>query len=764
MHTTDTSVLTAAHAYASRGWRVIPIRPGTKHPPMPEWQNVATTDVDTITAWFTGPYHRCGVGIVTGAASGLFVVDVDLAAGKRGDDTLTELIATHAHDWPDTVMARTGGGGRHYLFAWPLGEPIRNSAGSRLGEGLDVRGEGGQIVAPPSLHPSGVAYGWEPDAGPDDVAVSPAPDWLLDILTGVSAGADARQPHLAGRKEPAAPADRDDDSPAAWFNERTSWEELLVPDGWTAGTVRGAETRWTRPGKVRREGISATTGHDGRDVLKVFTSSVVDLEAERAYSRFGYLAATRYGGDRSACARALRAEMGGPSPLGPLELPWEATEPSEVIDGAAGPPEPATLALGPRGGIMVAALARRVRDDLAIEAGEDGRLWRYHSGVYRPDGQAWAKARTCELLGDRYGAKHVEEVLSWLRAAFLPTIGIEPDARWINCTNGMLDWSTGELLVHDPAFRSVWQVPVPWRETEVNGGEAVLDFLELVVPPDAVGFVLEVIGYALFSGNPFRKAVLLLGPGRNGKSTFLALVRALLGSENCAAVPLQTLAENRFAGSTLFGKTANIAGDLDARAVKRTDLFKMLTGGDPIFTERKYGDAFHFICWALPVFAANEVPSSPDHSAAWHDRWLIIPFDRRFTEEEADPKLLAKLTTPEELEALFLLAVRGLQNLMTRGRFEVPASVEAAGMDYRARNDPILAFLLERCVFDLEVWLPRADLYRAYRDWCGQERRVVEGATSFVRGVRRVGPDLPLVPTERIRNGVRGWAGLGWST
>lgn len=737
----------AALGYAARCWRVAPIEPGTKWPPMKEWQHVATIDEATIRMWYKHRYHDHGVGIMTGPTSGVLVIDVDTADGKLGAESLAALEAAHG-SLPDTVTAITGSGGRHLYFRYPTDREIRNGAAKYLGPGLDVRGDGGQVVAPPTIHQdTHQPYRWAEGRAPDEIELADCP-WL-DVLD---------PPVPPPVEVPMVPVDDDVGSPAAWFNERTTWYELLEADGWTPGGANGnGEVRWTRPGKTRREGISATTGHNGRDCLKVFTSST-DLDADGAYSRFGYWAATRYGNDRSACARALRVEMGdSPSLIRSQPLDWE---PGGVEDD----PTPEPLPRGPRGGIVTAELGRRVRDDLGLELGADGRLWRYDNGVYRPDGDAWAKARTCGLLGPRYTRSLVDEVLGWMRAHRLPTIGIQPDPRWINTTNGMVDWATGERYDHDPIFRSTWQVPHPWPINGVPDNEVVLDFLEQVLPGDAVTFALELFGYALLSANPLRKAVLLLGPGGNGKSTFLGLLRALLGVDNVAAVPLQTLAENRFAGASLFGKAANISGDLDARAIKRTDLFKMLTGGDLIFAERKFGHAFSFICWALPVFAANEAPISSDQSSAWFDRWLVVPFTRRFGEDEVDPNTLARITRPDALEGLLYLAVAGLRELMARGHFIEPDSVRKAGGEYRERLDTVQGFLAERCCFDSEVWLPRADLYRAYRDWCTTNGRLPLAAYTFTDHLRRYLVESSIDVVERKRSGVRGWAGIGWSS
>jgi hypothetical protein len=151
--------LDAALDYAARGWRVIPVPNGEKFPRgFPNWQTAGTTDTATITTWWTtNPDH--GVGILTGPESGIFVIDIDVADGKAGDDTLHDLEAIHGQ-LPATATVRTGSGGLHLYFTWPDGTDIRNSASGALGPGIDVRGAGGFVVAPPSVHPNGHPYQW----------------------------------------------------------------------------------------------------------------------------------------------------------------------------------------------------------------------------------------------------------------------------------------------------------------------------------------------------------------------------------------------------------------------------------------------------------------------------------------------------------------------------------------------------------------------------------------------------------------------------
>jgi replicative DNA helicase len=285
--------LIAALDYAHHGLRVLPIKPGEKRPPMPAWQDAATTNPERINSWWSGLYAGHGVGIATG--HGVFVLDVDISDGKAGDETLRALEDSYG-PLTDTVRVITGSGGAHIYYRYPEGTEIRNDAGRKLGPGLDIRGTGGQVVAPPTLHPtSGQQYAWEDGCGLDDIEIAEAPDWLLELLTA--------QPDITPSVMPTVTAG--DDGPAARYNDSTNWTDLLTRDGWTLShTDRTGCQHWVRPGKDARDGTSATVNYEGRDILRVFTSSVAGLP-EGAYNRFGYTAAMHHNGDRSAFASEL---------------------------------------------------------------------------------------------------------------------------------------------------------------------------------------------------------------------------------------------------------------------------------------------------------------------------------------------------------------------------------------------------------------------------------------------------------------------------
>jgi hypothetical protein len=168
----------AAQLYASLGWAVFPCtgkRPLTRH-----GLRDATRDASEVCA-FWAKHEDANVGVVTGAVSAIVGLDIDPKNG--GDDSLARLEKENA-PLPPTRTVRTGSGGRHLYFKHP-GVAVPNSAG-KLGRGLDVRGDGGYLIAPPSLHPDGGTYEWLDERDPVD-----APAWLLALV-------------VAPKQEPAA--------------------------------------------------------------------------------------------------------------------------------------------------------------------------------------------------------------------------------------------------------------------------------------------------------------------------------------------------------------------------------------------------------------------------------------------------------------------------------------------------------------------------------------------------------------------------------
>lgn len=191
--------------YSRRGWPVLPlhtVRDGrcsccrwdcqssAKHPKINGGHRAASTDPKQITDWWR-QWPEANLGIATGAAAGFFVLDVD--PRNLGDESLAELQRKYG-ELPETIRSFTGGGGQHLFFKLPTDRPIKSGTPF---QGIDIKGGlasgdgGGFVVAPPSIHRSGLRYAWDVHAHPDDLPIAVAPAWLVAAVAAID---DQRHP------------------------------------------------------------------------------------------------------------------------------------------------------------------------------------------------------------------------------------------------------------------------------------------------------------------------------------------------------------------------------------------------------------------------------------------------------------------------------------------------------------------------------------------------------------------------------------------
>lgn len=168
-----TDTVAFAKKYVERGWQVFPLQARQKTP-LVKWADVATSDERMAVGWWDND-PDANIGIACGRRSGIVVLDID--AGKDGYESMQALVEEYGQ-LPETPIAKTGGGGEHIFFKHP-GIEIRNSAG-KLGAGLDIRGDGGYVVAAPSIHPSGQSYEWL--VKPSVIPLADMPQWMIDKL------------------------------------------------------------------------------------------------------------------------------------------------------------------------------------------------------------------------------------------------------------------------------------------------------------------------------------------------------------------------------------------------------------------------------------------------------------------------------------------------------------------------------------------------------------------------------------------------------
>jgi len=389
-------------------------------------------------------------------------------------------------------------------------------------------------------------------------------------------------------------------------------------------------------------------------------------------------------------------------------------------------------------------------------------IYRYNnSGLYLPDGEAFIEREAQKLLGSNALSHTINEVVNWIRRETytkLSDFDRNPDI--LNCLSGLLDMRTLELGEHTPDYPSLIQIPV-FYDPKLDA-PAISKFLTEILKPEDIDPILELFGYCLLRKLPIQKAFLLIGEGANGKSTLIELLRAFLGKNNCSSVSLQELEEDKFKKAELFGKLANLSSDIPSKGLHHIGTFKMLTGGDKITAERKFGHPFQFTNFAKLVFSANRPPKiyNEDTLALWR-RFIIIDFPNIFPDDVADKHLLEKLTTEAELAGLLNLALKGHQRLLSNDTFSYHKTVEDIAERYTILSDPILSFVNDQCELDGDATIDKQDLYDYFVQYC-QDRSIPPiSKESFGRNLKN-SPTLKVGSTRSRSDGHRAycWRGI----
>jgi len=309
--------------------------------------------------------------------------------------------------------------------------------------------------------------------------------------------------------------------------------------------------------------------------------------------------------------------------------------------------------------------------------------------------------------------------------AWLDTDGPDP-AECVNFRNGILHLPT--LLSEGP--EAALSPPTPLYFTanaldfdfDPNPPEpkAWLSFLESVWPddPESILALQQWFGYLLTPDTSQQKILLLLGPKRAGKGTIIRTIADLVGANNIASPRLTELAEPK-GTECLIGKSvalcgeSRITGRADSQAI--VEIFLSVSGEDPQTIPRKYKSAWIGHLTTRFVLASNELPRLGDYSEAILSRLFILKFTESFEGRE-DRQLQKKLK--DELPGILLWALAGWESLRAAGGFTQPASGMEEMDEFKDLNNPIGAFLADRCEVHPEEWVAKSQLYAAWVEWC----------------------------------------------
>ena len=349
----------------------------------------------------------------------------------------------------------------------------------------------------------------------------------------------------------------------------------------------------------------------------------------------------------------------------------------------------------------------------------NNQLHLYKDGIYIP-GQTEIESAMISHIPQLNRAKRAE-VMAYLDILIRENTEAA-DANLIAFRNGLYNIADDSFIQFTPEHVITnkinwdWNPHAYWEQTD--------EVLNNIACQDAAirSLLEEMIGYCLFRRNELGKAFILTGSGSNGKSTFLNVLKTMLGKRNLSVLDLKKLGD-RFSTVMLFGKLANIGDDISDEFVTDAAEFKKIVTGETIDAEQKGQPKFDFEPYVKLIFSANNIPriGKGRDSSAILRRLVIVPFNAKFdvTNPDFKPFIGDSLKGQESMEYLIQLGIQGLKRVLTNRKFTASKKVQAELEEYEETNNPILGFFKE-CESD-EITLenePTNKVYKKYQEYC----------------------------------------------
>lgn len=340
--------------------------------------------------------------------------------------------------------------------------------------------------------------------------------------------------------------------------------------------------------------------------------------------------------------------------------------------------------------------------------------------------------------------KHIPQLNRAKRAEVLTYLDIlirdntpATEANWIAFRNGLLNIYTDEFVPF--SHEHVITNKIDWDYNPNAYDELTDQTLDKIACHDEKVRMLleEMVGYTMFRRNELGKAFILTGSGSNGKSTFLNMLKTMLGRRNISALDLKKL-NDRFSTVMIFGKLANIGDDISEEFITDAADFKKIVTGETIDAEQKGQPKFEFEPYVKLLFSANNIPriGKGRDSTAILRRLIIVPFHARFKSSDPDfvPFIGDKLKSQESIEYLVQLGIKGLKRVLMTRNFTESESVQRELEEFEENNNPMVGFFKEIEKDEIENE-PTNEVYRRYTVYCAENGLQPTSQIGFSRQV-----------------------------
>jgi putative DNA primase/helicase len=317
----------------------------------------------------------------------------------------------------------------------------------------------------------------------------------------------------------------------------------------------------------------------------------------------------------------------------------------------------------------------------------------YENGVYQRGGEIIIEKELENEYSYELKTSIIYEVKGHIkRHTFVKPEEFDRDHNIINLKNGLYHIKENKLKPHSPDYYSINQKS--FGHNSLAKSQLLGKFLREVLFPNEIRTAVELMAYTFVRDNPYELLCILIGNGSNGKNVFTGVLTNLHGNKNVSNVSLKKMNGNRFALADLENKDVNIDTELSTEIITDISTLKKLTGKQPIRIERKNKDAYDVLLHAKLFFSANKTPLIQDDSDARFRREIYLTFPYQFEEgKNADPRLLEKLSTEDELSGIFNSIMVALRRIQKNDKIYLnQKSIQERRERHELIKDPIFSF------------------------------------------------------------------------
>ena len=310
--------------------------------------------------------------------------------------------------------------------------------------------------------------------------------------------------------------------------------------------------------------------------------------------------------------------------------------------------------------------------------------------------------------------------------------------RYINFKNGIYDLETDVLLPPSPNYFIPNQIP--WNYNKNAKSELVDKALNDWTQNDTElrNLLEEVVGSCMYRSNKIGQCFILVGNKDNGKSTFLDILKIMLGRDNYSAVSLHDM-DAKYKNTSIYGKLANLGDDIGETYIKETDTLKKMITGNTVKVENKNKDPFDFDNVGKLIFCANNVPKINDKTGALIDKRLtLIPFDKTFTVEIKDLDFKEKFNNAESMEYLIQLGIKGIKRVLENRGFTKSRLAKEMKEQYKYDNDIVARFIDDYGAENIH-FEDCTKIFNSYRTFCNNENNNYSNTPKCLNeGIKRI--------------------------